>query len=517
MLIEELQSISGVERIGEAPPIWHALCDGEQYFDIATRVAERGGRLVALWAEDCGDREASFALHAAFANQAGLLWLELPLLAGISAFPSLAAIFPAALRMERSVHDLLGLRPENLDDIRPWLRHNAWPADVFPLRRDFPMTQHYPGLPDNYSFIAVSGEGVHEVPVGPVHAGTIEPGHFRFQVVGEKVLRLEERLGFNHKGIEKHFTGMDLMQGARLAGRVSGDNNVGFALAYAQAVEGLTRTPVPMRAQWLRALLLERERVANHLGDLGALGNDAGLAFGLTQFGRLKELFLRTNAALFGHRYLLDQILPGGVAGDLEDAGLVRLRDEHEQLRAALTPLKGIYDEHAGLQDRFMGTGRVEPALAARLGLMGVAGRASGQAWDLRVQYPAFPYTDLDVNMATHRDGDVAARATVRFEEIEESLRLMDEILACMPDGEILAPLLPAPAQAAGIGWVEGWRGEILVWLRSDAKGQVGRCHPHDPSWIIWPAVEYAILGNIIADFPLINKSFNLSYSGPDL
>jgi Ni,Fe-hydrogenase III large subunit len=363
----------------------------------------------------------------------------------------------------------------------------------------------------------VGGEGVHEIPVGPVHAGTIEPGHFRFSIVGEGILRLEERLGYKHKGIEKRFESMMLTEGAKLAGRVSGDSTVAYAWAYAMAVESVTGSVPPPRALWLRALLLERERIGQHLWDLGFLGNDAGLAFGLAQFSRLREDWLRTSSALFGHRYLMDSIIPGGVARDIEQEGVARVRHEIADIGQAVALLKDIYDEHAGLQDRFIGCGRVKPELADHMGLTGLAGRASAMAWDLRVQFPTAPYDRLEVRMATHRNGDVAARVTVRFEEIAESLRLIGLILAGLPEGEIIAPLKDAPESALGIGWVEGWRGEVLIALETGPGNRIRRLHPHDPSWQNWPLLERAVLGNIVPDFPLINKSFNLSYSGQDL
>ena len=524
-------------RLPGAMPVWHGRVDAEQWRATCWQVRDKGGRLVALWGADNGDRKEGFAVHAALTVQSGLLVITLPVEG--EGFPDVSDIFPAANRMQRAVHDLFGVGAENAADRRKWLRHTAWPADVFPLRKDFhsqfkvqgstfnvqnsesqpgtrnlePGTEHA----DNYPFVRVEGEGVHEIPVGPVHAGTIEPGHFRFSIVGEGVLRLEERFGYTHKGIEKRFESLTLAEGARLAGRVSGDSTVAYAWAYAMAVESVTGITPPQRALWLRALLLERERIANHLGDLGFIGNDAGLAFGLAQFSCLKEDVLRLNHALFGHRYLMDSVVPGGVARDIDAAGVARLRLESGEIGRAVALLKDIYDEHAGLQDRFIGCGRVKPDLADRMGLTGLAGRASGVAWDLRAQFPPVPYDTLDVRMATHRNGDVAARVTVRFEEIAESLRLIGLILASLPEGAVATPVRDAPENAFGIGWVEGWRGETLIALETGAGNRIRRLHPHDPSWQNWPLVERAVLGNIVPDFPLINKSFNLSYSGQDL
>jgi Ni,Fe-hydrogenase III large subunit/Ni,Fe-hydrogenase III component G len=524
-------------QLRNAMPVWHGRVDARQWRTACQQVRDKGGRLVALWAADNSDRGEALSVHAALTVQSGLLVITLPL--DGESFPDVSDIFPAANRMQRAAYDLFGVNAGNAADRRKWLRHAAWPADVFPLRKHFrsefrvPSSEFTPGasnpkpetrnpeLPlermDDYPFVQVGGEGVHEIPVGPVHAGTIEPGHFRFSIVGEGILRLEERLGYKHKGIEKRFESMTLAEGARLAGRVSGDSTVAYAWAYAMAVEGVTGVTPPPRALWLRALLLERERVGQHLWDLGFLGSDAGLAFGFAQFSLLREDWLRVSQTLFGHRYLMDAIVPGGVARDIDAQGVGRMRREISDLGKAVALLKNIYDEHAGLQDRFIACGRVKPDLADRMGLTGLAGRASGVAWDLRVQFPPVPYDNFDTRMATHRNGDVAARVTVRFEEIAESLRLIGLILSGLPTGDIVQPVPDAPENAFGIGWVEGWRGEVLIALETGAGNRIRRLHPHDPSWQNWPLLERAVLGNIVPDFPLINKSFNLSYSGHDL
>jgi Ni,Fe-hydrogenase III large subunit len=257
--------------------------------------------------------------------------------------------------------------------------------------------------------------------------------------------------------------------------------------------------------------------VANHLGDLGALGNDAAFGFGLAQFSRLREDWLRLSMDCFGHRLMMDRIVPGGVAVDLEAASAARLRRQCDSVEAEVISMRAIYDEHAGMQDRFMTTGRVAPALAAQLGLTGLAGRASGQAADLRCDHSWPPYDTLAVKMATHASGDVAARVAVRFDEVFESLRLLRAIVDGLPAGEVQAAVSVPQQAALGAGWVEGWRGETFVALELDATGRIRRCHCHDPSWQNWPVIEHAVLGNIVPDFPLINKSFNLSYSGHDL
>ena len=506
-----------LEELKTAMPAWRATVNAGQFRATCVRIRDGGGRLMALWGSDERERGRGFRVHAALMDAPGLICLSLPLDAAEPAYPGIADVFPAADRMQRAVYDLLGIVPLDSPDTRKWLRHGAWPADRFPLRKDFDLFAQYPLEDDAYPFVTVTGEGVHEIPVGPVHAGTIEPGHFRFSIIGERVLRLEERMGYKHKGVEKLAETMTVDQGAKLAGRISGDSTVAYAWAYAMAAESLVGLIPEPRAVWLRALMLERERIANHLGDLGYLGNDVALAFGFAQFWRLKEDWLRSNQAVFGHRYLMDAIVPGGVAHDLKSADYGRLMRNGDALEHEVRVLREIYEEHAGAQDRFITTGRVKPDLAAKLGLTGFAGRASAQSWDLRAQYPSAPYDQLDVRMMTHRNGDVAARVTVRFEEVIESLRLIRLILDRMPGGPVHTPFPAVPEHAFGIGMVEGWRGEVLMALHSGKDNRIERFHPHDPSWQNWPVLEHAIIGNIVPDFPLINKSFNLSYAGPDL
>ena len=497
--------------------IWRGAVAATRLPAFARAVQEQGGQLVALWGSDDRHLEGGFGIHVAFLTGAGLAWMTSALPAEEPAYPDLAHIFPQADRMQRATFDLLGIRATEAVDDRKWLRHGAWSEATFPLRRDFDASQAPAAETDAYPFIRVKGEGVHEIPVGPIHAGTIEPGHFRFSIIGERVLKLEQRLGYTHKGIERRFVGMDLATGARLAGRVSGDSHSAYSFAYCMAVETATGSTPPARALWLRALFLEIERIANHLGDLGYLGNDVALSFGFMQFWRLKEEWLRLAARLFGHRYLFDCIQPGGVAVDLDPAGGSELAAACDRLGAEVQRLKAIYDEHATLQDRFSNTGICTPELAMRLGLTGLAGRASAQPWDARAQFPQSPYDELDVAVATQLKGDVLARAEVRFAEVTESLRLIREILERLPAGGIHAPIAPVQSVCEGLGWVEGWRGGILVAVRIGADGRLDRVHPHDPSWQNWPLLELGILGNIVPDFPLINKSFNLSYSGQDL
>jgi Ni,Fe-hydrogenase III large subunit len=274
---------------------------------------------------------------------------------------------------------------------------------------------------------------------------------------------------------------------------------------------------VTARCAWLRALALELERIANHLGDLGALGNDAGFAFGLAQFSRVKEDLLRTLDDAFGQRYLMDYIVPGGVARDLAPASISALTTRLVATEREVRAMRAIYDDHPGVHDRFHDAGTVNPQLAARLGLTGLAGRASGQAFDLRVDHPWAPWSTFPAKLATRSSGDVLARVAVRFDEVLESIRICRAWLRLLPEGAVQRDLGTPLAGALAFGLVEGWRGPVFIALEAGAEGRTHRCHVHDPSWQNWPALEHAIMDNIVPDFPLINKSFNLAYSGHDL
>ena len=497
-----------------APGLCALTVSADQWRQVAQDVAAGAGRLLALWAS--ADERGTPTIRAAFLTERRGLLLSVPIARPEIPYPAIGDLFPAAIRMQRAIADLTGLRSTD-SDTRPWLRHAAWPADYRPLI-DPPLSAPDPQATlDDYPFVRVEGDGVHEIAVGPVHAGTIEPGHFRFSVVGEKVLRLEERLAYTHKGIEQRFTQLPILDAHRLAARVSGDSAVAFSWAYCQALEGMAGEKIPPRANWLRALYLELERVSSHLGDLGALGNDAGFAFGLAQFSRLKEGLLRASHEALGERYLMNAIAPGGTRLDLARNGAASLASHLRKIADEALTLRVIYDEHEGVRDRFTGAGTVAPELAARLGLTGLAGRASAQAFDLRTDLPCEPYAQLPVKKMVRTEGDVAARVAVRFDELQESCRLIQHILGELPEGSHRVHVHEPADGAIGAGLIEGWRGPVCVALEAGPVGTIRRCHPHDPSWQNWPAIEHVIIGNIVPDFPLINKSFNLSYSGHDL
>ena len=446
----------------------------------APTAAAAGGRLLALWVTSGPSPAMPATVRAAYGLGEGTLIVELRLEGPGATYPGLESTFPAASRLQRAGLDLWGIRPDDRDG-RPWLRHAAWPAGSFPLATG-PMPDPPEVAPaDRYPFVRVEGDGVHEIAVGPVHAGIIEPGHFRFSVVGEKVLRLEERLGYVHKGIERRFTELPIAEGHRLAARVSGDSAVAFSWAYCQALEGLGGTQPPRRATWLRALCLEIERIQNHLGDLGALGNDAGFGFGLAQFSRLKEELLRSVCLAIGQRYLLDAVCPGGVSFDLAADTAGALAHCLAQVNSTSRRLQQIYEEHGGLRDRFTGAGQVRPELARRLGMVGLAARASGIGGDLRIDHPCPPYDELRPGTVLRTEGDVAARVAVRFDELFESCRIARSILAGLPGGPVTVPVQTPPAGPLGVGLIEGWRGPLLVALEPGPGGTIRRCYPHRP------------------------------------
>ncbi|TCO69396.1 NADH-quinone oxidoreductase subunit C [Rhodovulum euryhalinum] len=473
---------------------------------IALGRALAAGRfaLLGLW----GETDAvCLALHDADARAVAVARL-----AGVhDGFPSIGARHAPAQRLERAAADLYGYELHGAEDRRPWLDHGHWDI-AHPLGKPTPHAGPAP-----YAFLPVAGESLHQVPVGPVHAGIIEPGHFRFTAQGETVVRLEQRLGYVHKGIDRLMQGATLERGAELAGRTSGDSTVAYAFAFAQAAEAALSVAVPPRALYLRGLMAELERLANHLGDIGAICNDAAFAMMLAQTGALREQVLRVAGSVFGHRFMRDRIVPGGVTVDLDTGGAAEIQALIQMLRARFPALVELYDNTPSLLDRTVATGRLDPGLAHRFAAGGYVGRASGRDFDARRDLRYAPYDSLRLEVPVRTDGDINARIWIRIREVEQSCSLITQILNALPPGPVRAPVSPAGGPRSGLGLVEGFRGDILVWLALDAQGTIARCHMRDPSWFQWPLLEAAIEGDIIADFPLCNKSFNCSYSGQDL
>ncbi len=480
-----------------------AMVDVETWQRITLHLAGGELTLLGLWGEPgC----VHMAVSAPETAEIAVFTIDCP----EGRFPSVGLAHPPAIRLERCVQDLFGLMAEGAEDTRHWLDHGAWGLGT-------PMGTPGAAPAHDYKFLAVKGDNLHEIPVGPVHAGIIEPGHFRFTADGETVVRLEQRMGYTHKGTESLFAGATIEHGARLAGRVSGDATVAYAASYARAVEAALGVAPPPRAVWLRALMGEIERVANHIGDFGAICNDASFAIMLSHCSMLRERLLRATAAAFGHRLMMDCIVPGGTSRDIAAEGVAALHALVPDFRDRLDQLVDLYDSMASLQDRTVTTGIVKPEFVRRFGAGGHVGRASGRDFDCR-RWPGYaPFDELKLDVPVREDGDVNARVWIRILEMRASLGLIEQMLAELPAGPWFTPL-PAPdGVREGMALTESFRGDVLVWLRIAADGTVARCHLRDPSWFQWPLLETAVFGNIVADFPLCNKSFNCSYSGVDL
>ncbi len=480
--------------------------------DIWVETTDRLGRgilvLIGLWGE-------ARAVHMAVADANDLnRIMVLSLACPDGRYPSVGRVHPPAIRLERGAADLFGLVPVGLPDARPWLDHGKWGVHA-PLA-----TQQDKARPsEEYVFLPVDGDNVHQLPVGPVHAGIIEPGHFRISADGDTIVRLEERFGYTHKGIESLLQGADLPRAAQLACRCSGDSTVAYGLAFARAVEQALGWEPPARAIWLRALMAELERLANHLGDVGAICNDGGFAIMLAHCSVLREQVLREASASFGHRLMMDRIVPGGVTTDVDSTCTERIATLVADVRRRFQQLVELYDTTSSLQDRTVGTGILRNALAMQFAAGGFVGRASGRPYDARRQPGYAPYEELEFEIPVLKDGDVNARIWIRVHEAEQSIRLIEQILAKLPDGPIVAERDGSygDRSSEGMALIEGFRGDILAWVRINTDGRVERCHLRDPSWFQWPLMEAAIEGNIVADFPICNKSFNCSYSGHDL
>jgi Ni,Fe-hydrogenase III large subunit len=467
-------------------PIPRALVNADTWTRAIAHLAAGDLTLLSVWG-DAG--HVHLALSQPEDHTIGVLTLPCP----DGRYPSVGLMHPPAIRLERAIRDLFGFEPVGLPDTRAWLDH-----------RDG----------TNYAFLPVEGEGLHQIPVGPVHAGIIEPGHFRFTCDGETVVRLEQRLGYVHKGVDELFSLAPVDRAAKLACRVSGDSAVAFGIGFARAVEAALGFIAPPRAIWLRALMAEMERIANHLGDFGAICNDASFTMILAHCAVLRERVLRAADAAFGHRLMMDRIVPGGVAVDLDAQNAAAIMGLAGEVREKFAALTKLYDKTASLQDRTVTTGILRPELARQFGAGGYVGRASGRAFDSR-KHPGYaPYDALEFELPVLTDGDVNARVWIRAREITASLSLIEQILHDMPAGAIVATIPSGAGEALTL--TEAFRGDVMVWLRIN-QGIVDRCHVRDASWFQWPLLEAVIEGNIVADFPLCNKSFNCSYSGHDL
>jgi Ni,Fe-hydrogenase III large subunit/Ni,Fe-hydrogenase III component G len=435
-------------------------------------------------------------------------------------FPSVTRSIHQAWNHERKIRAFFGLIPIGHPDPRPLILHENWPPDLFPLRKDVNWDSRPKPAHGTYHFQRLRGEGIYEIPVGPVHAGIIEPGHFRFSVAGEAIMLLEPRLGFTHKGSEKLFERLPISEKLRLSEKLSGDSSVSHSMAFCQALEQLSAITVPERALYLRLIFAELERIANHLGDIGAIMLDTGFNFGGSHGARLRETVMRINERLTGSRFLRGVITPGGVTKDISAEEARRLSAELALVAQDFFEMVEAAENIASLMNRLKSTGIVSSDIAIDHGAVGVAAKAVNIAIDARVDFPYAAYNTLCFDrIETEVDGDVYARFRVRVKEVNASITIIQKALGSLPQAPILSPDNDTPFRknAVAVGIVEGWRGEIVYFVTTDARGTISRVAPRDPSFVNWSLLEHAAQGNIVPDFPLINKSFNLSYSGNDL
>lgn len=436
-------------------------------------------------------------------------------------FPSLTPSMHEASIYERKIHTFFGLRPAGHPNLRTLILHENWPDGIFPLRKDFAWDSRPPKANNEFHFQKIVGDGIYEIPVGPVHAGIIEPGHFRFSVAGEEILHLEPRLGYSHKGSEKLFETLPLTGKIKLSERISGDSSFSHSLCFCQALELLRGTAIPERAAYLRVIFCELERLANHLGDIGAIMADTGFNFGGSQGARLREIVMRINGRVSGSRFLRGVNTPGGVTRDIGNEESSALLNELTSLKKDFSEVIEVANSSSTLLNRLKGTGVLDPGIARDHGVVGVAARALGISADARIDNPYAAYNKFEIRIALEEDGDVNARFNVRVKEVYESIAIISQALAAAPGGSVSATEESAPApfkaDSYALSVVEGWRGDIVYLVSTDSNGNIDRVDVRDPSFLNWTALGYAGRGDMVPDFPLINKSFNLSYSGNDL
>ena len=481
-------------------------------------LTERQARLVTVFAEDRVKAEGVFYNYYVFDQLGDPSWviLKAPISQDHPSFPSLAAELPSVNWQEREIQDWFGLEAAGHPNPRRVALHDNWP-DVHPLRKDFPLDTVLPAFEgERHVYRPTLGEGVFQIPVGPVHAGIIEPGHFNFAVAGEPILYLQLRMFYTHKGTEKLFENLPIPRAVFLAESISGDSAFSHGAAFCQAIERAAEIEVPQRAQFMRAILLELERIANHIGDAGAIANDVGFVIANAHAGRVRELVLGLNETLTGSRVLRGMVAIGGVRRDWQRDQIEAIEKTLAVVEREFRDLTAILQSSNSTRERLERTGILRPEKAAMLGVVGVAGRASGVDLDVRRDHPYEAYRHLPFRVPVYQAGDVRHRLQVRIDEVGESLQIIRAAVAQLPEGSHRAPQQPIPPNRCALSAVEGWRGEIIHWVRTGEGNRLERCKVKDPSINNWPAIVETMEGNIVADFPVINKSFNLSYSGTD-
>lgn len=487
--------------------------------------AKKHAILRLMFATDERQIDSAFRIYAVFSIPGidRFLIIVLSIKGADFIFPSITPDIPAAHWYEREIMDMFGLIPEGHPDPRRLVFHDSFPVNSYPLRKDWSITESDleewgEGIVKKgpYNFMTVEGEGIYEIPVGPVHAGIIESGHFRFSVVGETIFFLEPRLFYAHKGVEKHFESMSFFDGIRLAERVSGTSSFSHSVAYCMAVERMTGIEITEKAKAIRTLLLELERLYNHLGDIGNMCAGTGFAVGYAKGAIVKERLMQLNERLTGSRYLRGINVIGGVT-----------KDVFLQVDDIIATIDTVTREHKELMELLLGsvshierlenTGRLSKDIAMKLGVTGVAARASGISDDIRKAHSHLLYDKLKFEAAIMTTGDVFARMMVRSKETEHSISMIKKLLKNSHQGELIVKTIDIPSYSSALGYTETPRGSVFYWVMSDRDKKPMRVKLRSPSYCNWPVVPFAVHGNIVPDFPLCNKSFNLSYSGCDM
>ena len=502
----------GMEHRGDALCI---TASSEKFADLVATLHQAGGRLVSMHAVDERIRAGAFALYALldldsrFAEVMCLAPDREPL-------PSLVPRVHSANWYEREIQDMLGLMFQGHPDPRPLVLYDDWPQGAFPLRKDFDPSAGAAREPKGYRYRRMEGEGVYEIPVGPVHAGVIEPGHFRFSVAGEPIMALEVRLGYVHRGVEKLSESIPYRKGVFLAERISGDNSMAHSTAYCQAIERLSETSVPERAEHIRTVLLEMERLYTHIGDIAGIALDTAFAVPAADGYVLRESIMELNERLTGSRLLRSINAVGGVTKDIDREEAAKVLSRLVDLRQRFERLVATMLSSTSMIDRVEGTGTLSRERAGQLGCVGPIARASGIDMDVRRDHPYAAYRDMSFRVPVRDAGDVDARTRVRMDEVRESFAIIEQALDGMPGGDVRADMKEIPAGRTAFSLVESPRGELIHWIIS-GDGKPFRHKVRDPSFCNWLGMEFAVRENIVPDFPLINKSFSLSYAGNDL
>jgi len=498
--------------------IWIEV-ERERFRDVAAHIHNSwGANLITLHAVDNRTSTGDFKVVAVLALKGELetLTIMFPVEPNEPRFPSLTPEIPCADWYEREIHDMFGIVPVDHPELRPLVLYDDWPEGEYPLRKDFDPHRRPGRIPSAYRFRRVEGEGVFEIPVGPIHAGVIEPGHFRFSVAGEPIIALEVRLGYVHKGIEKLSESTPYDKGVYLSERISGDNSFAHSLAYCQAVEAIAGVEVPERGLYLRSAFAEMERIYNHFGDLGGIALDTAFGVGAAHAAILRERMMAMNERATGSRFLRSVNRLGGVSLDLDQEQVEAVLSQLVILKLEFKEFVELITGTPSLLDRTESTGRLSLEAAKDLNVVGPGARASGVDRDVRRDHPYAAYRNLSFRVPVRSEGDVDARMRVKIDEVYESMSIVDQALGNLPKGEVTTPKFEIPPGRIGMSLVESPRGELVHWIIS-GDGRPFRHKIRDASFHNWRAMEVAVLGNIVPDFPLINKSFNLSYSGSDL